>query len=237
MGDIQSLIKKAQAGDKRAYEIILEENKGLIWSVVKRFVNRGVDREDLFQLGSIGLIKCIRNFNSSYDVKFSTYAVPMIYGEIRRFLRDDGILKVSRTLKEIAYKADRERENFVKNNNEEPDIETLAKLVGVDVEELVSALEANRAIESIDNDENTDTNFSIKERLSTNVDESERLINKIDLISTIEKLSSDDKKLIRLRYFEDKTQTQVAKIMGVSQVHVSRMEKKILIKMRNFMAG
>lgn len=237
MEDIISLIKKAQSGDKKACEIILEENSGLIWSVVKRFLNRGVDKEDLYQLGSIGLIKCIKNFDTSYDVKFSTYAVPMIYGEIRRYLRDDGIVKVSRKLKETAYKAQRERELYIHNNNSEPDIETLAEIIGVSAEELVSALDASRAVESIDRDDSNDTNFSIGERISNNIDESENIINKIDLISTMERLNYEDRKLIKLRYFEDKTQTQVAKILGVSQVHISRMEKKILLKMRNFLAG
>ncbi len=237
MEEIISLIKLAQSGDKKACELILEKNKGLIWSVVKRFYNRGLEKDDLFQLGSIGLIKCIQNFDPTYNVQFSTYAVPMIYGEIRRFLRDDGMIKVSRGLKEISYKADREREHFLKDHNFEPDIDTLAKLVDTTVEELVSAMNANNIVESIDNNDTPDSNFAIKERLSANIDESEAIINKLDLLSTIENLSFTDKKIIKLRYFEDKTQTQVAEIMGVSQVHISRTEKKILLKMKNILIG
>ena len=237
MDEIISLIKKAQAGDKKAYEIILEKNKGLIWNIVNKFNNRNTDKDDLFQLGSIGLIKCIKNFDLTYDVKFSTYAVPMIYGEIRRFLRDDGIIKVSRTLKEISTKANRERENYIKNYNIEPDIKTLAKIVNVSVEELVSALDSSKIVESIDNEDNTENNFSIKDKLPSNINESELIINKIDLNTTMNKLSIEDRKVIQLRYFQDKTQTQVAKIMGISQVQVSRMEKKILLKMKKLLAG
>lgn len=237
MDEIISLIKKAQAGDKKTYEIILEKNKGLIWNIVNKFNNRNTDKDDLFQLGSIGLIKCIKNFDLTYDVKFSTYAVPMIYGEIRRFLRDDGIIKVSRTLKEISTKANRERENYIKNYNIEPDIKTLAKIVNVSVEELVSALDSSKIVESIDNEDNTENNFSIKDKLPSNINESELIINKIDLNTTMNKLSIEDRKVIQLRYFQDKTQTQVAKIMGISQVQVSRMEKKILLKMKKLLAG
>ena len=237
MDEIISLIKKAQAGDKKAYEIILEKNKGLIWNIVNKFNNRNADKDDLFQLGSIGLINCIKNFDLTYDVKFSTYAVPMIYGEIRRFLRDDGIIKVSRTLKEISTKANRERENYIKNYNIEPDIKTLAKIVNVSVEELVSALDSSKIVESIDNEDNTENNFSIKDKLPSNINESELIINKIDLNTTMNKLSIEDRKVIQLRYFQDKTQTQVAKIMGISQVQVSRMEKKILLKMKKLLAG
>ena len=237
MDEIISLIKKAQAGDKKAYEIILEKNKGLIWNIVNKFNNRNTDKDDLFQLGSIGLIKCIKNFDLTYDVKFSTYAVPMIYGEIRRFLRDDGIIKVSRTLKEISTKANRERENYIKNYNIEPDIKTLAKIVNVSVEELVSALDSSKIVESIDNEDNTENNFSIKDKLPSNINESELIINKIDLNTTMNKLSIEDRKVIQLRYFQDKTQTQVAKIMGISQVQVSRMEKKVLLKMKKLLAG
>lgn len=237
MDEIISLIKKAQAGDKKAYEIILEKNKGLIWNIVNKFNNRNTDKDDLFQLGSIGLIKCIKNFDLTYDVKFSTYAVPMIYGEIRRFLRDDGIIKVSRTLKEISTKANRERENYIKNYNIEPDIKTLAKIVNVSVEELVSALDSSKIVESIDNEDNTENNFSIKDKLPSNINESELIINKIDLNTTMNKLSIEDRKVMQLRYFQDKTQTQVAKIMGISQVQVSRMEKKILLKMKKLLAG
>ena len=154
----------------------------------------------------------------------------MIYGEIRRFLRDDGIIKVSRTLKEISTKA--ERENYIKNYNIEPDIKTLAKIVNVSVEELVSALDSSKIVESIDNEDNTENNFSIKDKLPSNINESELIINKIDLNTTMNKLSIEDRKVIQLRYFQDKTQTQVAKIMGISQVQVSRMEKKILLKMK-----
>ena len=130
-GDILELIKLAQNGDEKAIEIIIEENSGLIWSVVRRFLNRGCDLEDLYQIGSIGLLKCIKNFDTNYDVKFSTYAVPMIMGEIKRFLRDDGIIKISRPLKEIATKAKYMRDVLTKKNNEEPTINEIA--IDIDV--------------------------------------------------------------------------------------------------------
>ena len=152
-------------------------------------------------------------------------------------MRDDGIIKVSRTLKEISTKANRERENYIKNYNIEPDIKTLAKIVNVSVEELVSALDSSKIVESIDNEDNTENNFSIKDKLPSNINESELIINKIDLNTTMNKLSIEDRKVIQLRYFQDKTQTQVAKIMGISQVQVSRMEKKILLKMKKLLAG
>lgn len=237
MDEIISLIKKLKLEIKKPMKLFSKKNKGLIWNIVNKFNNRNTDKDDLFQLGSIGLIKCIKNFDLTYDVKFSTYAVPMIYGEIRRFLRDDGIIKVSRTLKEISTKANRERENYIKNYNIEPDIKTLAKIVNVSVEELVSALDSSKIVESIDNEDNTENNFSIKDKLPSNINESELIINKIDLNTTMNKLSIEDRKVIQLRYFQDKTQTQVAKIMGISQVQVSRMEKKILLKMKKLLAG
>ena len=237
MDETKKLIEAAQNGDSAAMEKLVVDNSGLIWSIVRKFRGRGYEAEDLFQIGAIGLIKCIDKFDMSYDVKFSTYAVPMIYGEIRRFLRDDGIIKVSRTLKEISTKANRERENYIKNYNIEPDIKTLAKIVNVSVEELVSALDSSKIVESIDNEDNTENNFSIKDKLPSNINESELIINKIDLNTTMNKLSIEDRKVIQLRYFQDKTQTQVAKIMGISQVQVSRMEKKILLKMKKLLAG
>ena len=147
-GDILNLIKLAQNGDEKAIETIIETNSGLIWSVVKRFLNRGYEADDLFQIGSIGLLKCIKKFDINYEVKFSTYAVPMIMGEIKRFLRDDGLIKVSRPLKEIATKAKYMRDVLTKKNNEEPTINELAIAIDVSIEDLVLALDADREVES-----------------------------------------------------------------------------------------
>ena len=145
----EALIRRAKAGDREAKEILISENSGLIWSVVRRFQGRGTEMEDLFQIGSIGLLKCIEKFDFSYDVKFSTYAVPMIIGEIRRFLRDDGVIKVSRSLKELAMKAKRMQEQLQQESNREITMQELADALGVTLEELIPALEAKREVESL----------------------------------------------------------------------------------------
>ncbi|WP_250277813.1 RNA polymerase sporulation sigma factor SigF [[Clostridium] colinum] len=233
-GDILELIKLAQNGDDKAVEIIIEQNSGLIWSVVKRFLNRGYDAEDLFQIGSIGLLKCIKKFDTNYEVKFSTYAVPMIMGEIKRFLRDDGLIKVSRPLKEIATKAKYMRDTLTKDNNEEPTINELAIAIDVSVEDLVLALDADREVESLYSTvyQNDGKSVYLIDKLELKNDNQEKIVDSIVLKDIIEKLDPREKTVINLRYFEDKTQSQVAKLIGVSQVQVSRIEKKVLAKIR-----
>ena len=216
-----ALIRKSHDGDKEAREKLVEENVGLVWCVVKRFYGRGVEAEDLFQIGSIGLLKAIDKFDLSYDVKFSTYAVPMISGEIKRFLRDDGMIKVSRSLKELAYKSLQAREE-------------LSEELGVDKEELVQAMEAGGEVDSLYRPIHQKEGSEI--RLLDKIEEKEKREDKIlDLLvlrQLLETLDGRERQLIYLRYFADKTQSEVGKIMGISQVQVSRMEKKILENLR-----
>lgn len=232
--DTIELIKLAQKGDKEALERIIKENSGLIWSIVKRFTNRGYDTDDLFQIGSMGLIKCVKKFDMSFDVKFSTYAVPMIMGEIKRFLRDDGMIKVSRSLKEIAIKAKYLKDKLTKELGEEPTISQLALGLEIGVDDLILALDADREVESIyktvySNDENS---VYLIDKLEVKADENEKIINNIVLKNVINTLEEREKKIISLRYFYDKTQVEVANSLGISQVQVSRIEKKVLKKLR-----
>ncbi len=233
--DILDLIKLAQNGDKNALETIVEKNSGLIWSVARRFLNRGYDAEDLYQIGSIGLIKCVKKFDTNFDVKFSTYAVPMIMGEIKRFLRDDGMIKISRTLKEIATKAKYMKDTILKEKNEEPTINEIAVALEIDVEQVVLALDADREVESLYSTvyQNDGKAVYLMDKIEMKVDTSEKIVENIVLNQILEKLEEREREIIKLRYFEDKTQSQVAKIIGVSQVQISRIEKKVLAKIRN----
>lgn len=232
--DILDLIKLAQNGDKKATETIIEKNSGLVWSIVRKFMNRGYDPEDLFQIGSIGLLKCIKKFDLSFDVKFSTYAVPMIMGEIKRFLRDDGMIKVSRPLKEIAKKAKYMKDVLIKQNNEEPTIAELAIAIDVSVDDLVLALDADRDVESLYSTvyQNDGKSIYLIDKLELKNDTQENIVENIVLKQIINTLDPREKQIIILRYFEDKTQSQVAKEIGVSQVQISRIEKKVLLKIR-----
>lgn len=228
------LIKRAREGDQTARNQVAAENLGLVWSVVRRFAGRGHDLEDLYQIGCIGLLKCIDKFEPAFDVKFSTYAVPMIMGEVKRFLRDDGMVKVSRSLKETAYKVYTVREKMVNENGTEPTIEELASCLDIDKEEIVVALEANSEVESIykiiyQNDGNA---IYLIDKLVSTEDESQKAINQLALEELMQQLDEKERTIIRMRYFEDKTQTEIAGKLGISQVQVSRMEKKVLLKMR-----
>lgn len=229
-----ALIKLSHDGDEKARAQLVEENVGLIWCVAKRFYGRGVDAEDLFQIGSIGLIKAIDRFDLTYDVKFSSYAVPMISGEIRRFLRDDGMLKVSRTLKEQAYRAYVQQEKMREELGREPTLEELAKELAMEKEELVMAMEAVSEVESInktvyrkDGDE-----ITLAQRLMDTNNQEETLLNHMLVGELLEGLSKEERQLIYLRYFANQTQAQVGRQMGISQVQVSRLEKKILLRLR-----
>ena len=228
------LIKRAQAGDKVARDQLVEGNIGLVWSIVKRFKNRGHELEDLFQIGSIGLIKSIDKFDLSYDVRFSTYAVPMIMGEIKRFLRDDGMIKVSRSLKEIAQKARIEKEKMTKDRGREPTIQELADIMDVPVEDLVMALEAGADVESLYSTihQGDGNPIFLIDKLEQKIDEENTMIDMIALRQMIEKLEPKEREIIFMRYFKDKTQSEIAKMIGISQVQVSRIEKRILIQMR-----
>ena len=230
-----TLINKAHEGDKIARERLVEENMGLIYTVVQRFTGRGCDREDLIQIGSIGLLKAIDRFDLSFDVRFSTYAVPVIAGEIRRFLRDDGMIRVSRILKETAAKANYAREMLRQKTGSEPAIEEIARETGISREELVMALEAVTEVESLSQTVFTGegTPVLLEDRLHDQKDYNEEMLNRMLLRELLELLKEEEQQLIRLRYFEEKTQMQTAAILGMTQVQVSRAEKKILKKMRS----
>ncbi|MHC1750280.1 MAG: RNA polymerase sporulation sigma factor SigF [Cellulosilyticaceae bacterium] len=232
------LIQKAQAGDEKATEILVEENIGLVWSLVKRFAGRGYEMEDLFQIGSIGLLKSIEKFDLSYNVRFSTYAVPMIVGEIKRFLRDDGMIKVSRSLKEIAYKARSLKEQLTKELDREPTISEIAAGLDLDVEDVVVALEANTDIESLSAviHQGDGKPITLADKIDENPTQQNNLVDKIVLDEIIGGLIPLEKDIIMLRYFEDRTQTEIAALLGISQVQVSRIEKRILKKMRGQLA-
>lgn len=229
-----ALIKKSHDGDKEARERLMEENIGLIWCVVKRFHGRGAEAEDLFQIGSIGLLKAIDKFDLSYDVKFSTYAVPMISGEIKRFLRDDGMIKVSRSLKELSYKSFQAREELTGKLGREPTLEELADKMQVEKEELVQAMEAGGEVESLYRPihQKEGSEIRLVDKLEEKEQKEERILDTMLLKQLLETLESQDRQLIYLRYFADKTQADVGKILGISQVQVSRMEKKIIENLR-----
>ena len=224
-------------GSKAAKEKIVSDNTGLVWSIARRFVNRGYDLEELYQIGCIGLLKACDRFESRYGVQFSTYAVPLIAGEIKRFLRDNGAIKVSRILKQNGYQISKAKEALLHKYGREATLDELADYTGLCVEDIVMATEANREVESIQQTicGKDGTQVSLVERL---VDEAqsevaaENIMNRILVAQAMEKLGEMEQELIRLRFFEDRTQTEVAKVLGISQVQVSRLEKKILIQMR-----
>ena len=229
-----ALIKSAHEGDKNARDTLIEENIGLVWSIVKRFQNRGVEMEDLFQIGSIGLIKAVDKFDTSYEVQFSTYAVPMIAGEIKRFLRDDGMLKVSRPLKEMAGKAYGVRESLEKKSGREPTVTEIAEEMEVPVEELMMAMEAGAQVESLQQViyQGDGNDISLLDKLEENENANEKLLNRLFLEEILGELDGKERELIFKRYFLEKTQSAIAEEMGISQVQVSRMEKKIIKEMR-----
>ena len=228
------LIRQSQAGEMQAKEQLMIIHSGLIWNVVRRFIGRGVELEDLYQIGAIGLIRAIDKFDFSYDVKFSTYAVPLISGEIKRFLRDDGMIKISRNLKENQWKIKRAMEQFTHEHGREATVEELSAILELEPEEIVLSMEAAVEIESMDQKvfRGDGKEISLKERIPDEKNEEEELLDKLFLEQLMEGLDKRDKELIVLRYFENKTQTQVAESLGISQVQVSRLEKKILRRMK-----
>lgn len=228
------LITQAHKGDKAARDRLVEENVGLVWSIVRRFAGKGCETEDLFQIGSIGLIKAIDKFDVSFDVKFSTYAVPMIAGEIRRFLRDDGMIKVSRSVKEMGIKVNAAREKLAGALGREPTLEEIAGSVGASREEVAASLEAGAQIESIDAPApgGEETSLSLLDRISGETGDNEEVLDRMVLKSLLRSLGDQERELIVRRYFYGQTQTKIAGLMGISQVQVSRMEKRILNQMR-----
>lgn len=234
MDETLILIGKAHQGDKVARDLLVEQNTGLVWSIVRRFLNRGVEAEDLFQIGSIGLMKAIDKFDTSYEVRFSTYAVPMITGEIKRFLRDDGMLKVSRSMKETAGKGYAAREQLERKLGREPSLMEIANEIGVTPEELAMAMESGAEIESLQKTiyQGDGNDISLMDKLEEKTNQNEKLLDRILLENLLKILEPDERKLIYLRYFQEETQVSIAKKMGISQVQVSRMEKKILERLR-----
>ena len=237
MDRTEELIRRSQDGDKAARDILIEENMGLIHHVVKRFLGRGVEAEDLFQIGAVGLVKAVDRFDLSFGVRFSTYAVPMIAGEIKRFLRDDSMIKVSRSLKELAVKAARLREQLLMERGEEPGVDELAERLRVEPEELVQAMDSCTEVESLQKviSQGDGEGVSLIERVEQGKDEQEALLRRILLEELLSSLDPKERRLIVLRFFHDRTQTQVASELGMSQVQVSRLEKKILSALKEKM--
>ncbi len=233
--DIQCIIR-AQEGDKFELENLIKNNNGLIWSIVRRFNGRGYELDDLYQIGCMGFIKAIKRFDTNFEVKLSTYAVPYMIGEIKRFIRDDGPIKISRSTKELGIKIKELKRDYQNKKGKEISFEELEKELNVSKEDIIIAIEACQNIESIENNSYTNPKdgktISLLERLTSNKNEEEILTNKIVVKELIDGLDKRDKEIIMLRFFKERTQTEVAKIMGVTQVQISRLEKKILNNMK-----
>lgn len=233
--DTLTLIKQAHQGDKVSRDRVLTENTALIWSIVRRFLNRGYEGEDLFQIGCIGMLKAIDRFNAEYNVAFSTYAVPLIAGEIRRFLRDDGIIKISRTIKENQNKIIAETEKFRETNHVEPTIEQLSELCSLSKEDVVTAIESLRNVESIDKEVGSTgdgNSVPMLERLVDKTNHENMVIDRLLIKQLLDTLEEKERNIIILRYYKNKTQSDIAKEIGITQVQVSRLEKKILEKLK-----
>lgn len=226
----EELIASSQAGDEEAKELLVMENAGLIWSVTRRFIGRGVESDDLYQLGCLGFIKAIDGFDLQYGTQFSTYAVPKIAGEIRRFLRDDGAVKVSRSIKEQSAMINVKRSKLMNLLGREPTIQELSRQTGIPTEEIAMIENAMSTVESI-HQPNGDDGFTL-ENVLTDTESEERLIEKMALRQAINKLPEREKQVVHLRYFHGLTQERVAKILTVSQVQVSRIEKKAILRLR-----
>lgn len=234
MTRIEELILRAQAGDREAGEKLITENSGLIWSVAKRFVGRGAETDDLYQLGCLGFVKAVNGFDPEFGTQFSTYAVPKIAGEIRRFLRDDGAVKVSRTLKEQATAIKSIRMHLTSALGREPTLQEISRQTGLTPEEIALAETATAAVESI-HKQLGDDGFSL-EHLLADTETEEKLLERIALTEAIGRLPERDALVIKLRYYHGLTQERVAKVLGVSQVQVSRIEKKALQNLKEFLA-
>ena len=215
--------------------MLIKENQGLIWSIVRRFIGRNYETEDLYQIGCMGFIKAIKRFNTDFEVQFSTYAVPYILGEIKKHIRDDGFIKVSRSVKELGIRIKQIQNEYIKKNQEEMNVGQLSKMLNVEKEEIIFAMEAQMPIESIYKDENDNCNNKRKivEKIGSQENQELTIVNKMLLNQVINELGSRERKIIVLRFYREKTQTEVGKILGISQVQVSRIEKNILEKMKN----
>ena len=232
--DNLQLIPLAKEGNTEALNKLIEANLPLVTSISKKFTNRGYEYEDIYQIGCMGLVKTIKNFDEKYNVKFSTYAVPMIIGEIKRFLRDDGMIKVSRNVKSLAKKLHFDKEALTKELNREPTVEELAQFSGMDKEEILFALESSASMQYLYEVIHQDDGSPVLliDKLSENAIEDKNITEKLALKEALRNLDTKSRQIIVLRYFKDKTQIQVAKMLGISQVQVSRIEKKVLQEMR-----
>lgn len=238
MTEIRELLMKAQAGDKKAREQLVQKNIGLVKSIVSRYTARGVEKEDLIQIGMIGLIKAIDNFDTTYEVRFSTYAVPMIAGEIRRFLRDNGAIKVSRSIKDHRVAVNRSRERLIEKLGREPTIHEIAEDVGLSMEDILLAVNSGQEVASLQQMiyEGDGSSIRLMDRLSAHSGEGDASLDRMMLADSLSALEQRERELIVLRFYYDQTQSQIAKRMGVSQVQVSRLEKRILRKMKMYIS-
>lgn len=228
------LIAEAQEGNEEAMTKLVENNKGLIWNIVKRFGGRGYEVEDIYQIGCMGFIKAIKRFDTSFEVQLSTYAVPYILGEIKRFIRDDGMVKVSRSTKELAIKILELQKEYLNKNGEEISVLQISKTLKIPKEEITYALDSLRPVSSIYEESNSasDDARTIIDKLGTDKDEAGSVVDKIAIKQLIDNLDTREKELILLRFYKDKTQAEVAKVLGITQVQVSRIEKRVLNSMR-----
>lgn len=230
------IIERAQNGSKEDMTKLIEDNSRLVWSIVRRFNGRGYDIEDLYQIGSIGLIKAIQRFDTSFEVRLSTYAVPYILGEIKRFIRDDGPIKISRSIKELNIKIIELQKEYLNKYGKEITLEQLAKELKTSKEDIAMALDSARPVNSIEDsqyrDNKTDKTISLIDQLSSGKDEENEITNRITIKKLISELKDKEKEVILLRYYKGKTQMQVAKILGITQVQVSRIERKVLDNMK-----
>lgn len=233
------LIRLAKKGNKNALNKLIEVNLPLVSTISKKFLNRGYEYEDIFQIGCMGLVKAVNNFDENYNVKFSTYAVPMILGEIKRFIRDDGMIKVSRSVKNTAKKLHYDKEALTKELNRDPTVEELSKYSGVNVEDIIFAVESANSLQYLYDTIHQDDGSPVLliDKLSENPEEDNEMVDRIALKEALKSLDTKSRQIIMLRYFKDKTQVQVAKMLGISQVQVSRIEKKVLKTMRERLSG
>ena len=227
-------IYKAQNGNQEAMSKLVKQNSGLVWSIVKRFNSRGYELEDLYQIGSLRLVKAIKRFDTNLEVKLSTYAVPYILGEIKRFIRDDGPIKVSRSMKELGIKIKELQKEYMRKNGKEIKVDEISKILKISKEEIAAALDSFNPIESIYDKaySGDDEGISILDKISSSINESNNVVDKICINQLIENLEDREKQLILLRYYKGQTQSEVAKVLGITQVQVSRIEKKVLNSMR-----
>ncbi len=235
------IIERAQNGSKEDMTKLIEDNNGLIWSIVRRFSGRGYDIEDLYQIGSIGFIKAIQRFDTGFEVRLSTYAVPYILGEIKRYIRDDGPIKVSRSIKELNVKILELQKEYFNKYGRDITLEEISKELKISKEEITMAMDSTRPVDSIESakykDNKTDKTVSILEQISTGKDEQTEITNRITIKKLIGELEDKEKEIIMLRYYKQKTQMQVSKILGITQVQVSRIERKVLEKMKRKLIG